>query len=383
MTAAQGRPLEPDAAKRACDDCLRRGFLVGLLAPRIAAVLDSRERKPGGLLALADEPFVKAIAGSDRGEAERFLEAFDPSAAAERLDEQAITAVCRHSREYPARLLQLTDAPAVLFIAGRAPQLLAQLSRGPAVAVVGTRHPSPYGLEMARSLGRGLARAGVVVVSGLALGIDAAAHVGCLDGGGPAVAVLGGGPNVPYPQTNRALHRRIGREGMLISEVPPGQRPFRWSFPARNRIMAGLSELTVVVEAAEGSGSLITTDFAAELGRVVAAVPGQATSWRARGSNQLLRSGASVVNGAEDLVEELFGVGGDPVVEESPAEEDGQHRDPLCAAVMEAVEAGLGVDGACLAVGLPVSEVRRILSRLEDAGKVRRDALGAYTPAAP
>jgi len=351
-------------------------------------VLDSRDRNPGGLLALGDEPFVKAVAGADAGEAERFLEAFDSVAAAERLEEQRVVAVCRHSREYPVRLLQLTDPPTVLFMVGRVSESLAVLSREPAVALVGTRHPSPYGLEMARSLGRGLARAGVAVVSGLALGIDAAAHVGCLDAGGSAIAVLGGGPDVIYPRTNRALQGQIRREVLLVSELPPGRRPYRWSFPARNRIMAGLAEVTVVVEAAVGSGSLITTDFATDLGRVVAAVPGEATSSRARGSNQLLRSGAAVVNGVEDVIEELFGVGSRPAAEQeadgdSYSESEGIEEDPVTKSVIQAVEAGLGIDGACLSAGLPVNEVRAILSRLEDAGQVRRDALGAYTRAAP
>ncbi|MBA3510043.1 MAG: DNA-protecting protein DprA [Thermoleophilaceae bacterium] len=382
MTAT-GRPLEPGSAERACAGCLRRGFLLGLLAPRIAGVLDSRNRNPGGLLALEDEPFVKAVAGRDGEQAERFLETFDAGAAGEGLEEHGFVGVCRHSREYPVRLLQLPDPPRVLFMAGRVAELLPVLSRGPAVAVVGTRRPSPYGLEMARSLGRGLARAEVAVVSGLAMGIDAAAHVGCLDGGGAAVAVLGGGPDIAYPRTNRALHGQVGREGLLLSELPPGRRPYRWSFPARNRIMAGLAEATVVVEAAEGSGSLITTDFASDLGRVVAAVPGEATSSRARGSNQLLRSGAAVINRVEDVIEELFGIGGRVGVQESAAKGGPDEGDPLSQAVIQAVEAGMGIDGACVSAGLPVNEVRAILSRLEEAGKVRRDALGAYTRAAP
>ncbi|MEJ7714574.1 MAG: DNA-processing protein DprA [Thermoleophilaceae bacterium] len=190
-----------------------------------------QEPQPGGLLALEDEPFVKAVAGQDGEQAERFLEAFDAGAAGEGLEEQGVVAVCRHSREYPVRLLQLPDPPRVLFMAGRVADLLPMLFRGPAVAVVGTRRPSPYGLEMARSLGRGLARAEVAVVSGLALGIDAAAHVGCLDGGGAAVAVLGGGPDIAYPRTNRALHGQVGREGLLLSELPPDGAPTGGAFP--------------------------------------------------------------------------------------------------------------------------------------------------------
>ena len=358
-----------------CEPCLRRGLLLGLLAPRIAAVLDARERRAGGLLALDDEAFVAAVAGHRREEAERFLARFDASGARDDLDARGVTAVCRHSRAYPTRLLQLSDPPAALFMKGQIALVLPLLSRGPLVALVGSRRPTPYGTEMARSLGRGLARAGIGVVSGLALGIDAAAHIGCLEGEGAPVAVLGGGPDVAYPRTNRGLHARIGRDGLLLSEVPPGRRPYRWSFPARNRIMAGLAEVTVVVEAAERSGSLITSDFAADLGRVVAAVPGQATTTVARGSNALLRAGAAVITGPEDVVEELFGAGGGGP--EAPAAKEA-NVDPVEAAVLEAVEAGLGVDGACLRASLPVSEVRAILSRLEDVGRVRRDPLGAY-----
>jgi DNA processing protein len=352
-----------------------------MLSARIAGVLDSRDRNPGGLLALDDDDFIRAVAGPDQEGAERFLEGFDAAQARSDLDSRGIEAVCRHSRRYPPRLLQLSDAPRVLFLSGQVADRLPGLARGPAVALVGTRHPSPYGLEMARSLGRGLARAGVVVVSGLALGIDAAAHVGCLDGGGSAVAVLGGGPDVPYPRTNRALHSQITREGLVVSELPPGRRPFRWSFPARNRIMAGLTEATVVVEAADASGSLITTDFATDLGRVVAAVPGEATSKRARGSNGLLRAGAAVITGVEDIVEELFGAGAH--ADEQPDGGAEEPEDPVSRVVLGAIETGTGVDGACRSTGLPANEVRAILSRLEESGKVHRDALGAYTRAAP
>ena len=179
----------------------------------------------------------------------------------------------------------------------------------PPVALVGSRKASPHAIEMARELGRGLAAAGVTVVSGLALGVDASAHVGALEGRGTPVAVLGGGPDVVYPRANAALHERIAVKGVLMSELPPGQRPFRWSFPARNRIMAGLCDATVVVEAAEGSGSLITTEFAEDLGRIVGAVPGPALWARARGSNALLRSGAAVITRTEDVLDELYGVG--------------------------------------------------------------------------
>ena len=177
------------------------------------------------------------------------------------------------------------------------------------MAVVGSRRPSPYGLEMARSLGRGLAAAGIVVVSGLALGIDAAAHRGCLEVAGVPVAVLAGGPDLPYPRSHRRLYAEVVATGLVLSEMPPGQRAFRWSFPARNRLMAGIAGMTVVVEAAEPSGSLITAEFAQDLGRVVGAVPGRVTARMAAGSNALLRDGAAVVRSPEDVLDDLLGAG--------------------------------------------------------------------------
>ena len=240
-------------------------------------------------------------------------------------------------------------------------------------------------IEMARELGRGLAAAGITVVSGLALGVDASAHVGALEGGGFPVAVLGGGPDVVYPRTNAGLHERIAAKGLLMSELPPGQRPFRWSFPARNRIMAGLCQATVVVEAAEGSGSLITSEFAEDLGRVVAAVPGPASWARARGSNALLRSGAAVITRTEDVLDELYGIGVRPAVSAAAVAEDAGGRRGQRPGTMvrpprswPRIEAGAGVDGACEASGLPVAEVRAMLARMEESGRLRRDVLGAY-----
>jgi DNA processing protein len=224
------------------------------------------------------------------------------------------------------------------------------------------------------------------VVSGLALGIDAAAHVGCLAGGGDPVAVVGGGPDVAYPQTNRSLREKIAATGLIVSEMPPGVRPFRWSFPARNRLMAGLCDVTVVVEAAERSGSLITTDFAIDLGRGVAAVPGEATSDRARGSNRLLRAGAAVITSVEDVLDELLGAGAESAVaaveEAEPDTAEEEVADPAERAVLDAVGAGAGVDGASREAGVGVARARAILSRLEARGLVRRDALGSYTRSA-
>lgn len=179
------------------------------------------------------------------------------------------------------------------------------------MTIVGSRRPSTAGLDLATCLARGLADAGLLVVSGLAAGIDGAAHSGAIEAGGTTVAVMGGGPDVAYPASNRSLHKRlIEDDGLVLAELPPGTRPTRWTFPARNRIMAALSAMTVVVEARERSGSLITASFAAEGGREVGAVPGQVGLANAAGTNALLKDGAHVVRCTEDVLDVLEGIGG-------------------------------------------------------------------------
>ncbi len=361
----------------ACDACLRRGFLVGHLASRIAGLLDSSRRRVPGLLSLGDERLVAAVAGDGAPKALAFLAEFDPSAAREHVAKSGARALCRHDPAYPVQLEPLTDAPSVLFLTGEG-DFHEAVCVEPSVTIVGARRASEYALEVTRGLGRGLGAAGVTVVSGLALGIDAAAHRACLDGGGMPVAVLACGPDVVYPRTNKVLYERILERGVVLSELPPGQRPFRWSFPARNRIMAGLSEITLVVEAADPSGSLITGTFAGQLGRTVGAVPGQITSMRAAGSNGLLKDGALFVTSPQDLLDELFGAESERARARRWADRSGPPDDPVQALLLEAVEAGLGMAGVCAHAGLPVHEARGGLSRLEAAGLVRRDALGVY-----
>jgi DNA processing protein len=194
----------------------------------------------------------------------------------------------------------------VLHLAGD-PARLATLLAAPLASVVGARKASDDGRETARLLGRGLSAAGVTVVSGMALGIDAASHEGAMDAGANTIAVLACGPEIAYPRSRAGLHRRLRGHAAVISELPPGTPPYRWAFPARNRMIAALAQLTIVVEAAERSGSLITADIAISLGRDVAAVPGSPVSWRCAGTNQLLREGAIVVR---DAVDALDGIGG-------------------------------------------------------------------------
>jgi len=215
----------------------------------------------------------------------------------------------RRSRGYPPLLAAIHDPPRRLYLRGEGS--VAMLS-GPAAAVVGTRSCSPYGAQVARRLGRELAAAGVTVVSGLARGVDAEAHRGALEAGGPTVAVLGCGIDRDYPRAHAALARRVGELGLLVSEYEPGVEPAPWRFPARNRIIAGLAGATVIVEARAKSGALITADFALEDGREVFAVPGEITSALSRGTNELLRLGAAPLLEPNDVLAALG-------LEEAPA----------------------------------------------------------------
>ena len=202
---------------------------------------------------------------------------------------------------YPPLLTELHDPPSRLHLRGRSSELLAR----PSVAIVGARSCSPYGAQVARELAQSLAAAGLVVVSGLARGVDAEAHRGALAAGGLTIAVLGCGIDRDYPRAHAELARRIAERGLVVSEYPPGIEPSPWRFPARNRIIAGLARATVVVEARKRSGALITADFALELGREVFATPGEITSALSAGTNDLLRQGATPLLSAEDVLEAL------------------------------------------------------------------------------
>ena len=363
--------IAPDA----CDSCLRRAYLIGRLAPRIAGLLDRPRARVAGLLALSEADLLDAVAGRHAERILDELEKLDLGAERERLAERRVSAFCGHSQGYPPQLLELGDPPAVLFALGRL-ETLEALGHEPVVAIVGTRNPSPYGREVAYSLGRGLGAAGVPVVSGLALGIDATAHRGCLAGDGVPVAVLACGPDVVYPRRHRRLHERVQESGVVLSELPPGTQPFRWSFPARNRIMAGLARMTVVVEAADPSGSLITTDFARDLGRSVAAVPGRVTSRVARGTNGLLRDGAVPITGAEDVLDELFGVGMRAVPSEEPPRREPE--DPRLTRVLEAAERMSSIGAIAAEANLDSAETRAALGRLEAEGWLVRRDLGGW-----
>ncbi|MCX6564549.1 MAG: DNA-processing protein DprA [Candidatus Aminicenantes bacterium] len=234
----------------------------------------------------------------------------------DRLQQKGYSLVTFGDTEYPADLKEIFDPPCVLYVQGRA-----EVLQGPAVAIVGTRKPSPYGRAVAERLAEDLSSRGVVVVSGLALGIDSAAHWGALKGG-RTVAVLGSGLDNIYPRVNRKLVDKLAERGAALSEFPLDTDPFAANFPRRNRIISGLARAVVVVEAAERSGSLITAGFALDQGREVMAVPGNVTSDMSRGSNGLIKKGAKLVESWEDVAEEL----GSPLRETLLAQKEGETR---------------------------------------------------------
>jgi DNA processing protein len=274
---------------------------------------------------------------------------------------------------YPTGLLDLgPGAPGQIYGCGdRA--ATAELEVARTVTVVGSRRPSSYGLGVAEDLGLGLAAAGLVVVSGMALGIDAAAHRGALAAHGLTVAVLGSGADVPYPPSERRLYRDIVSTGAVISEASPGKRPERGAFPRRNRLMAALGGVTVVVEAARNSGSLHTVRQALELGRPVGAVPGQITSKASEGTNDLIADGAFPVRGPQDVLDRMLGVGERTVCRQGPSLEGG------LAPVLEAVELGRATgDAVAAATGGDAREAAIALARLELLGYVQTDASGRH-----
>jgi DNA processing protein len=355
------------SAATACDDCLRRTDLVA----RLAGWLDVEWRRrdaPARVLSLRDD---ELLAASGSRETARRYAAFRPDRARAAIAAAGLSAVCRCDDGYPAPLRDLGDPPAALHVAGD-PAALAQFD---AVAVVGARQATGYGLSMSHVLGRGLSAAGVTVVSGLALGVDARAHEGALEAGAPVVAVLAGGADRPYPASKRRLYEAVSERGCIVSEMPPGFEIWRWAFVARNRLIAALSRVVVVVEAAERSGSLTTADLACELGRTVAAVPGRVTNALTAGTHGLIRDGAALVRGPADVLDLLA------------EETGGRYPPPHAAAValpgpLSALLTAIG-DGrgtlAELATGM--TDARAVLAglgELEALGLVRRGFGGRY-----
>ena len=287
---------------QACPDCLRRAQLLAHLAPYIErAVSGEPGRRAPELLRLDNERLAAAVAPRVASEILARVAAVPEERLCDELAAAECWACCKHDPAFPTGLREAPGAPWALIGRGD-PVLLGRLVPENAVTIVGARRATTYGREVARQLGHDLAGAGLVVVSGLAFGIDACAHRGALDCG-PTVAVLGCGPDMAHPAAHRSLWRRVGEQGLVLSELPPGCSAWRWSFPARNRIMAALSAITVVVEAGERSGSLITADLAAELKRSLGAVPGPVGARVSVGTNNLIARGARLIRGAEDVLD--------------------------------------------------------------------------------
>ena len=323
--------------------------------------------------AVAGQSVASALARPDPAVTQRLETARAWLAASPR--RQAITL---GDPAYPAALLSTEDPPLMLFAEGRV-----ELLTAPALAVVGSRHPTPQGAANAREFAAHLSAEGWTIVSGLAQGVDGAAHEGALTGTGSTIAVVGTGPDIPYPRQHAVLTQRIAESGLLLSEYAPGTPPLPANFPLRNRIIAGLGRGTLVVEAALQSGSLITARLAVEAGREVFAIPGSIHSPQSRGCHALIRQGAKLVESARDIVEEL---GGSLVVptragrgrsEPAAALTPGDQAPAQCSdadavlgalghdpATLDALSARTGMSAAALGARLLELELEGVVSRL-------------------
>lgn len=360
------------AEPRACLECLRRSWLLAALGPYVERVASGEvgSRSPE-LLRLSNEDLVEVAAPKVAGQMLARNAALQEERLEEELARAGCWACCRHGDLYPDSLRDASDAPWALVGRG-SPRLLDGIEPFGAVTIVGARRATSYGREIARELGRELAAAGMIVVSGLAFGIDGCAHRGALDAG-RTIAVLGCGPDVAYPASHRTLWRRICDGGLVISELPPGATPWRWTFPARNRIMAALAGMTVVVEAATRSGSLITTDLAADLGRDLGAVPGPVTSRASAGPNGLLSAGAHVIRDAQDVLDAMLGPG------QRRINRSGPDLDAELQVVLAAVEAGESTcDAVATVTGLSGPAAAAALARLELLGYLTCSNMGTY-----
>jgi DNA processing protein len=357
----------------ACPDCLRRARLLAHLAPYIEKIATAApgSRSPE-LLRLSNEDLAAAAAPNIATQVLAGIAALPERRLSADLVAAQCWACCRHDSRFPVGLRDAPDAPWALIGRGD-PALLERLEPGATVTVVGARRASSYGREVAREIARELAVAGLLVTSGLAFGIDACAHRGALEAG-PTVAVLGCGADLAYPASHRSLWRRICEQGLVLSELPPGTGVWRWTFPARNRIMAALAGMTVVIEAAQRSGSLITADLAADLGRDLGAVPGPVNSRASAGTNDLLAGGACLIRDGQDVLDAMLGPG------VRIAERTGPGLDSRLREVLAAVERGEeNCDVIASELDLSGAEAASALATLEALGYLSCSLVGVYS----
>jgi len=319
----------------------------------LAAPSEALAEVPGvtaRLLRRLKDPKLEAAAAAEMEQAER----------------QSIRILLRDDPGFPGILTQLPDPPLLLYMRG-------DLREGddPAVAVVGSRRATLYGLEMARRLSSEIAAAGVTVVSGLARGIDQASHGGALDAGGRTLAFLGSGIDRIYPRECIALAERISCNGAILSEFPLGTAPLAGNFPVRNRLISGVARGTLVVEAAARSGSLITARMALEQGREVFAVPGNATTENALGPNLLIQQGAKLVMRGRDALEEIPGAPLPPEVEEAAAETAGTEEEESILRCLSLVDP-VTLDELAERTGMEAGPLQAALLQLEVEDRVRQ-----------
>ncbi len=333
------------------------------------------------VLGLADRPLIESWLGvAERtgraSELDREYEKFgrlEAEQARARARAAQLELICACDRRYPVRLRRLCGPPAVLHVAGGMQRFL-NLAQSDPVAIVGTRRPTLYGTDMATRLGRGVSVSGMTVISGMALGIDAAAHRGALAGGGRTIAVLPGGAEAPYPKQNRQLHDQIRRNGVAVSELGGDTSIRRWTLIARNRIIAALSELTIVVQGRSGSGALTTAALARKVGCTVGAVPGSVLVPQSEGPHQLLSEGARLVRSAQDVLDAVCGLGVRAAVDPAVVTLSPQAR-----VVLDVISRGADTVAELSRSGAAGGQLLAALGELEVAGCVHRVAGGRYS----
>lgn len=357
----------------ACDACMRRTWLLG----RISGYLQFQRRRVKEILSLDDEVLIhlwqKKVHDRLAVEYEEFGACHAEGARA-RSEAARLELICACDPAYPWSLRRLTRPPAVLHVAGGLERFL-ELAAADPVAIVGTREPTSYGTQVAETLGRGISVCGLSVVSGMALGVDGAAHRGALAGSGRTVAVLPGCASKPCPRQHWQLHRQILRRGVAVSEFGPGTSLRKWTFVARNRVIAALSRMTIVVQGRAGSGALLTAGFAKRCGITVGAVPGQVGASQSAGPHMLIRDGAVMIQGPQDVLDALFGAGVRAVAEAERTALAPQQR-----ALLEAIISGVDTIAALTRAGVSGGQLLPELAELEMAGCVRRATGGKYVP---
>ena len=360
----------------ACDTCLRRAWLL----ERLAGYLEFQRRRVEVILSLEDQQLIdswleitelRGRTDDVREEYARFIPG-ETGGARARAARAGLDLLCLCDPDYPRRLRRLYSPPAVLHVAGGLARFL-ELADSDPVAIVGTRRPTLYGTEAARLLGRGVSVSGMSVISGMAMGIDAAAHRGALAGGGRTIAVLPGCAADPYPKTNRQLYAQILGSGAAVSELGPGAPLRKWTLIARNRIVAALAELTVVVQCRSESGALRTAEFTRMIRGRLGAVPGSILASQSEGPHQLLRDGAVPIRDTQDILDAVCGVG-----ERTFGAALGSGLSDPQRKLLDAIRGGADTLAALDGTGAGGEALLMLLAELELAGCVRRSAGGRY-----